>query len=612
MEKQSGVPVLHLLQEREVLGDYEIVGVAGTGGMGVVYKARQRSLGRTVALKVIREDIARTSEYRQRFLREARLAASVDHPHVVSIYDVGDAEDQLFLAMQWIDGEDLNRLLEKDGRLAADRAVAIAKQLAGALDAVHGVAGLIHRDVKPANVLLRQVSGTDHAYLTDFGVAKPAETGEQLTQTGWVVGTTGYLSPEQIRGQEPGPSSDLYALGCLFFETLTGQPPFRGDNEMALRWAHANDPRPTASAVLPALGDRYDRFFASALAVDPAQRFRSGREFASSLASAHAGEWTTAAQGQPITPSHAPTAVGPPTPIPPANPPAPGAQPYPATGYATPPPSYQPPSRSGNPLALILLGLVALAGIAVGALAAAGVFSHTTTTRTITDATRAHARTKGATSAHHHARTGAGGSGAGAAGARTSCGGDLSVGPNTSCGFAQNVENAYDQTSGGDQVVTAYSPDAGTSYTINCSGGTPHVCTGGSTHNASVYFTSGPSTAPGTTSAPPSPSTPTNLHACDQNISASADTSCQFAENVFYEYAQSPQDPSGQTMTIYSPATNSDYSVTCTPDQQSNVECHSNTGSYTVFSQASVGAYTPAEAAAYAASHNLGDSNPNG
>jgi serine/threonine protein kinase len=617
MEQQSGASVLHLLHEREVLGDYEIVGVAGTGGMGVVYKARQRSLGRTVALKVIREDIARTSEYRQRFLREAGLAASVDHPHVVSIYEVSDAEHQLFLAMQWIDGQDLNRLLEKDGRLAADRAVAIATQLAGALDAVHGVAGLIHRDVKPANVLLRQVSGIDHAYLTDFGVAKPAETGEQLTQTGWIVGTTGYLSPEQIRGQEPGPSSDLYALGCLFFETLTGQPPFRGDNEMALRWAHANDPRPIASTVLPALGDRYDRFFAIALAVDPAQRFRSGREFASSLASAHAGEWTTAAHNQPITPAHTPTAVGPPTPIPPANTPAPGAQPYPATGYATPPPSYPQPSRSGNPLALILLGLVALAGIAVGALAAAGVFSHSTTTRTITDATHAHARTKGATAINHHARVGAGHSSGGVgpavpAGARTSCGGDLSVGPNTSCGFAQNVENTYDQTSGGDQVVTAFSPETGTSYTINCSGGTPHVCTGGTTHDASVYFTSGPSSAATTTSAPPSSSTPTNLHACDQNISASANTSCQFAENVFYEYTQSPQDPSGQSMTIYSPATNSDYSVTCTPDQQSNVECYSNTGSYTTFSQASVGAYTPAEAAAYARSANLGNSNPNG
>ena len=371
--------------------------------MGVVYKATQVSLERVVALKVIRDEIASESEYRQRFLREARLAASVDHPHVVTVYDVGNQDDQLFLAMQWIDGPDLKEVLESSGRLAPERAIAIATQLAGALDAVHSVSGLIHRDVKPANVLLSQVGGEDHAYLTDFGVAKPPQTTDGLTRTGWTVGTTGYLSPEQIKGHEPGPRSDLYALGCLFFEALTGQPPFKAENEMAVRWAHANDKRPTASAQLPALGQRYDHFLSVALAVDPGQRFDSGRAFAEALGAAYSNQKATAITA-PVpaqSPAHPPTAVGPPTPLPPAphNPQTPPQPPY---GYVTPPPSSA-PTHSGNPLALILLAMVAVAGIAVGALAAAGVFSNSS--ETVSASTRASTRRRTPTSARFREST---------------------------------------------------------------------------------------------------------------------------------------------------------------------------------------------------------------
>jgi serine/threonine protein kinase len=367
------------LAEGQLIADYEIMSVAGFGGMGVVYKARQRSLGRLVALKVIREEIACTGEYRERFLREARLAASVAHPHVVSIYDVGERDDQLFLAMQWIDGDDLMRVLEQTGRLAPKRAVEITCQIARALDAAHTIAGLVHRDIKPANVLLGRVGADDHAYLTDFGVAKPADSSDNLTQTGWVVGTSGYLSPEQIRGGEPGPRSDLYALGCLFFQVLTGRAPFIAENDMALRWAHANDTRPSVSLVLPALGHRYDSFVATALAVDPDRRFASGRDFAAALAASPTDDGAPTAK---VAVMRTPTAVGPPTPIPPQIGGAQAATPiYPAYGYATPPAS-PPPGRSGNPLALILLGIVALAGIAVGALAASGVLSHTAVTRT--------------------------------------------------------------------------------------------------------------------------------------------------------------------------------------------------------------------------------------
>jgi serine/threonine protein kinase len=551
MQEETGPGGIAALGVGELVGDYEILSVAGVGGMGIVYKARQRSLGRVVALKVIRDEIARTPEYRDRFLREARLAASVDHPNVVSVYDVGDQEERLFLAMQWIDGQDLKHAIAHSGRLAPERAVSIAVQLAGALDAVHSVAGLVHRDVKPANVMLRQMGGQDHAYLTDFGVAKPSEASDHLTQTGWVVGTTGYLSPEQIRGQEPGPRSDLYAVGCLFFEALTGRPPFHGENEMALRWAHANDPRPTASSAIPSLGTRYDQFLSMALAVDPNQRFGSGREFTDALTAAHRLPADTGITAG-IIPLHAPTAVGPPTPTPAGiNTPLPPASMYPGYGYGTPPPAYPPQTRSGNPLALILLGLVALAGIAVGALAATGVFSKNAKAVPTIAAGTIQSRTTTQTGPRKHPKQGLPLAPSGT----TSCGGDLSVGPVTSCGFAQNVEQAYDQTSGGNRPVTAFSPATGVSYTIDCTGGSPHACTGGTTKGGSLYFpvraTGSPVATPPTstttatvtsTSPPTSPPTglptaPGNLTACDQNISAGPDTSCPFAENVFVAYA---------------------------------------------------------------------------
>lgn len=373
-----------------LVGDYQILESVGAGGMGVVYRARQRSLDRVVALKVIREDVAGTPEYRERFLREARLAASVDHPHVVTVHDVGETDRTLFLVLQWINGVDLRSLLEATRRLPPERAIAIATQLAEALDAVHG-AGLVHRDVKPANVLLRQVANRDHAYLTDFGIARPKESTHQLTQTGWIVGTLGYLSPEQIKGHEPGPRSDLYALGCLFFETLTGRPPFLAENDMALRWAHASEPRPLVSAAIPELGSRYDQFISVALAIDPAQRFGSGREFAEALTAARAGgEQDSAALSRGAAVAHPPTAVGPPTPTPhaihaPTPPPA-----YGVYAHGTSTPAHPEKSRSGNSLALILLALVAVVGVSTAALAATGAFSHRKASRTISSALTPH------------------------------------------------------------------------------------------------------------------------------------------------------------------------------------------------------------------------------
>lgn len=614
MEDYTGVPVTRRVGGVERLGDYEILAVAGRGGMGLVYRARQCSLGRVVALKVIRDEVASAPEYRERFMLEPRLAASVDHPHIVSVYEVGEERGQLFLAMQWIEGEDLRSEIERRGRLAPERAVRIVTQVAGALHAVHSTSGLIHRDVKPANVLIRQVRGGDHAYLTDFGIAKMTG-GEQLTRTGGLVGTPGYLSPEQIRGSDPGPRSDLYALGCVLYEALTGQRPFRGDSDIALMWAHANDPRPVPSAVVAELGGRYDHFMSIALAIDPDQRFESGEAFADALDDLHPTNPVPRFTSPPL-----PIIVGPDTPIPPAqstaypaattaqSPPAAdpptgvgGAHPprspapaptppyapppppvgYPPYGYVTPPPAPPASSTSGNRLAVILFGLIAVAGIAVGAIAVGGAFSHKASTQTITQlSTGAPPSSSGSvapsasTSGSSAATPSSGGAGPGI----TSCAGGLSIGANTSCGFAENVEEAYDQSAGGAQVVTAYSPATGRTYTIDCTGGPAVVCTGGSTVGASIYFTYAPAAQTGTGSSG-------SLSACDANISVNAVTSCAFATNVFKAYAQQYQGDGGQgnaAVTAYSPVTGQTYRMSCT-DNGGTVTCTGGTNSYVTF-----------------------------
>jgi serine/threonine protein kinase len=246
------------LSDGQTFGGYYIVELVGSGGMGLVYRAEQRILGRTVALKVIRPEIADSGGYRARFLREARFAAAVDHPHVVSVFDAGEQDGRLYLAMQWVDGLDLATVLDREQRLAPERAVRIGVQLAQALQAVHD-AGLVHRDVKPSNVLVRDIGGHDHAYLTDFGIAKAPAGQDSLTRTGSVIGTPAYLSPEQIRGQQPGPRSDLYALGCVMFEALTGQRPFGGDDDLAARWAQATSPPPAASVLEEAFTRAFHR-----------------------------------------------------------------------------------------------------------------------------------------------------------------------------------------------------------------------------------------------------------------------------------------------------------------------------------------------------------------
>jgi hypothetical protein len=279
------------------LAGYRIEAVAGRGGMGVVYRAWHLGLERPVALKVIAPDLAARDEFRARFRRESRLAAALDHPHVLPIYEAGEHDGVLFIAMRWVDGTDLGRELTRSASgLSVDRAVTLTAQVAGALDAAHA-RGLIHRDVKPANVLLVDEGSIEHAYLADFGLAKRDDT-DGMTETGRWLGTPDYAAPEQIAGGEVGPAADVYALGCVLFATLTGRPPFERESAVAVAYAQIHDP-PPRTGVSRALDD----VVARALAKDPERRFQSASELATAARTAAAGKPRRAPHGWTLAPT---------------------------------------------------------------------------------------------------------------------------------------------------------------------------------------------------------------------------------------------------------------------------------------------------------------------
>jgi YVTN family beta-propeller protein len=264
----------HALEGTSV-GIYEVRTWIGRGGMGEVYLARDTRLGRPVALKVLPERFVLDERFRERLLRESRLAASLDHPNVVPVYDAGEADGRLFIAMRYVDGVDLKALLRDSAPLAPERVIDIVGQLAEALDAAHQ-RGLVHRDVKPSNVLLDQQGDRDHAYLADFGLThSPAAAGPT---DGQFMGTVDYVAPEQIRGDVVDGRADQYALGCLLFECLTGSLPFRDRSEVAAIFAHLQEPPPVASERREALPPAVDAVLARAMAKEPEQRFDSCRE----------------------------------------------------------------------------------------------------------------------------------------------------------------------------------------------------------------------------------------------------------------------------------------------------------------------------------------------
>jgi Protein kinase domain/WD domain, G-beta repeat len=255
----------------------------GAGGMAVVFKALDRDLGRRVALKILAPGLASDPGFRQRFMREAHAAAAVDDPHIIPVYEAGESDGVLFIAMRLVPGKDARTLLRNEGPMPVRRALAIVSAIAPALDAAHA-AGLVHRDVKPANLLVdAHPDRPDHVYLTDFGLSKGALAAIGLTGLGNFLGTPSYCSPEQIQGQPVDGKADQYGLACSAFELLTGSPPFERDEGLAVLWAHLSEPPPSLSSARPELPATVDGVLARALAKDPGERFASCREFADQL-----------------------------------------------------------------------------------------------------------------------------------------------------------------------------------------------------------------------------------------------------------------------------------------------------------------------------------------
>jgi len=261
---------------------YRIDRRIGRGGMGVVYLATDHALERSVALKVLAEELAKQPGFQRRFVGESKLAASLDHPNVIPIYAAGEFDGVLYIAMRFVPGHDLRTLLREEQRLEPERAARIIAQVASALDAAHAH-GLVHRDVKPANVLM---GAEDHVYLTDFGLSKRVAADSEATRTGMVLGTLDYVAPEQIRGHDVGPFTDVYSLGCMAVHVLTGQVAFPVDTDEGKLWAHFSEKPPQPGARVPELGKRFDAIVARALAKRPEDRFATAGELGAALLAA--------------------------------------------------------------------------------------------------------------------------------------------------------------------------------------------------------------------------------------------------------------------------------------------------------------------------------------
>ncbi len=352
-------------------GSYKLDEVLGRGGMGVVFRAEHTHLNRTVALKVLAPELSADANFRARFLHESRTAAALDHPNVVTVYDAGEWEGSLYLAMRLVPGEDLSSVLSRRGVLSGEESLAMLSQVADALDAAHA-AGLVHRDVKPGNVL---VDG-NRCFLTDFGLTKQTQSDmTAMTATGVFLGTPDYAAPEQVSGAKVDARTDVYALGGVLHQCLTGSRPFPRDSQIAVLYAQLHEPPPRPSETRPGLPAALDDVIARALAKAPSHRYATCNELIEAARKALAGHTAPTraaapaptALGAPATPAHpepaTPAAGG----VPPTAPGAPQTSATAALGpeppTTTPPPEYTTVrrGRSRAPLfALLALGVVAV------------------------------------------------------------------------------------------------------------------------------------------------------------------------------------------------------------------------------------------------------------
>ncbi|HEY6276135.1 MAG TPA: serine/threonine-protein kinase, partial [Streptosporangiaceae bacterium] len=306
-----------------LLAGYRCEEEIGRGGMAVVYRAYDDRLDRRVALKVLAPDLARDEIFRARFIQESRIAAATEHPHIIPVFNAGEADGMLYIAMRYVPDGDVRTLIDRLGPLPVGRATALIGQAASALDAAHA-RGLVHRDVKPTNMLLELSSRTsrpDHLYLSDFGLAKPSTAASGLTLTGQFFGTVDYVAPEQIQSQPLDGRTDQYALACASFEMLCGSPPFKRENGMAVISAQLTEPPPRLSERRPELPAAVDQVMAKALAKSPADRYERCLDFAEALAAAsRPGPGAAVIGGEAHPATRIATPIGPATRVDPGSP----------------------------------------------------------------------------------------------------------------------------------------------------------------------------------------------------------------------------------------------------------------------------------------------------
>jgi YVTN family beta-propeller protein len=365
------------LQEGDEFAGHRVLGVAGRGGMGVVFRAVQLDLERIVALKLIAPQLAGDPAFRERFVRESRAAASIDHPNVIPIYYTGEEDGRLYIAMRYVDGSDLRTLVRAETRLSPGRAARIVNQVGGALDAAHA-RGIVHRDIKPANILL---GAGEHAYLTDFGLTKKLSSHTASTRDGGWVGTLGYVAPEQIRGERLDARADVYALGCVLYHAITGAPPYQRESDEATLWAHLHDDPPSVGERAPGVPARFEAVLQRAMAKNPDDRFPSagdlGRAALAAAGEAGAGGPERVVATGAAAPGGEETVV------------TPDRAPTVRAGSEAPAPRSEHGGRRWLPWALAAIPVLALAVVAALALGGSGDGGGTDTATTASTATTA-------------------------------------------------------------------------------------------------------------------------------------------------------------------------------------------------------------------------------